>query len=145
MEVDSKLRDCLASLLHHGLQEEHNFAVGILDYVITYLESKFLLYPKQIYTFLEEEHKSEFLAAPEDGEIVSSEDDKPAVKEETIEEDHNNDTSHDATVDLTEKYKAEKFSLQKDTEESKLNELEEEKEKTTLGITAQADIDTKTG
>jgi len=142
MEVDKKLTDCLALLLHHGLEEEHNFAVGMLGYIFNYLESKLVLYPRQIYTLLEEKQKSDFLVVAEDGEIVSSEDDITAVKEEIIEEDDNKETSLKVTGDLSGQNKGEEVPLQKAKQSTKEIELTEKEEETnTLGIAAQDSID----
>jgi len=149
MEIDKKLTDCLALLLHHGLEEEHNFAVGMLGYIFNYLESKLVLFPIQIHTLLEDKHKSDVLhliAVAEDGEIVSSKDDKPTVKEETIDEDDNKETSHEATGDLAGIHKEKEVPLQKvkhRIRKSKVKELKpkhEDKEKTNiLGIAANED------
>ena len=40
MEVEKALADCFELLLQNGLNEEHKFAVGVLDCMLTYVSSK---------------------------------------------------------------------------------------------------------
>jgi len=66
MEVEKALADCFELLLQNGLNEEHKFAVGVLDCMLTYVSSKGVGFTRRSEELQKEEHKSE----SEEGEIV---------------------------------------------------------------------------
>jgi len=92
MEVDSTLAECFGQLVKRGLVEEHKFAAGLLDYLLSYLSGKI---SQQNYEIQKEPINSEDLTSTEseEGEIVY--DDLPPVKVEITDEFDMKDTGTD--------------------------------------------------
>ena len=105
METETAVAKCFSSLLHHGLEEEHNFAASLIDSLLNYLNSKIMLYPKHGDISQEETHKSDLhhmLAVEEEGEIVTF---MTPAKVGENEDFVKTDTIHVANADTAEAYR----------------------------------------